>query len=198
MNKALIIIWLLFLVLGGGIKQYFIEKNKTPPPAYKAAKNLETNQQLSLADIETREVDTINTSLQMLLGRHLVREIKKGAPIRPEDLSLMPVVNFNQSDSSTLVFLNVSEEELFITGMISIGSNIFLCVADNIPDKDTGAAMNKGSTGNCTPKPLQVFAIHRQTAEVPGNWLILKAPINNTQETGRFIASKNRYIIIAP
>jgi hypothetical protein len=157
------------------------------------------------ANHQIREVDLIvpaeidasqMPSVDRLLGRYLVSAKSMKDLIEPSDLALMPILSSIGSDDGLYLY-QLAREEAVLAELLDVGSRVYLCTTapdEQRPFKRTDAHSLKA---HCFGQALDVFAVHRETLQSPGNWLMLRLPLASRDEFGPLMAAEKRFVLVA-
>lgn len=187
-NNRIYLIWLAALALAATLKGCFWNKplfdfQKSPAMAKQV---LTENHQLKAHDLlwDNKETDPLQHTLDTLIGQHLIKAKKDQEEIRAADVSPWPLVH-STPDSAILV-LSLSKNEAVLCQWLHKGAQIVLCKEDS-----TG----KTKAADCSG-PVYVAAVHSSTIQAPGDYLLLRVPLQQVKTINHFITATKRAVAI--
>jgi hypothetical protein len=196
--KQSFVVFFVLLLLGVGVKIFF--KIPAAPlytaPSIKASRELPKNHQLAADDLDLSGMDTsrpsIKDSIRSYVGYHLLTDKTKGQVMAGNELGVGPVVPGLSADSGTLA-IPLREDELPLQRLTDAGDRlVFVYPRDSVR---TGKPICCHLPVPCKME-LAVVAVHRATAGLAGNWILVKVPLLNMAEMVRWAPSKERYILL--
>lgn len=190
MKRTVMIIWILILVLLVLAKGY-VDAAKEPVSIshWRAVEDLPENHQLRLVDITLPKESKPNKPKypsDSLVGRHLVRSIKKCEEIKQNDLSDLPVLPSQIEKGYLLWMLPLRKEEIILNALVQQGAWVQLC---------STIEGNKSVVTYCYDS-VQIIAIHQSRKNKGDQFWLLYLNDLHAREVGWFSIAKNRYILV--
>jgi hypothetical protein len=194
---VLIAIWA-FLLLGGAyVNRIVNQRSFDASSIWIAANAMPANHQIMRSDLakplgadESQMPDVGD-----LLGRYLMSPKSADDPIVPADLSLTPNLAYIEGDDGAHLYPLVGDE-IALTELLDVGSQIRLCAAESGWQQAKESENTASYRANCFDQALEVLAVHRETEESPGNWIMLKFPAIEADEFGQYVAAEKRFLVI--